>query len=119
MLALLDLSFESFENVAKSYQSGHKDRGAIINHGSHKSSTSFPHPNAFRRSMPQNYSERGAGQMDNIIRKTNVNYDLTFHFPKQPSRSLSSKKSQEDFCHTCHYQCKAVLQTQCKGILAE
>lgn len=113
------MSSESFENVAKPHQSGHKDRGATINHGSHKNSTSFPHPNAFRRSMSQNYSERGAGQMDNIIRKTSVNYDLTFHFQKQPSRSLSTKKSQEDFCHTYHHQCKAVLQTQRKGILAE
>lgn len=28
-------------------------------------------------------SARGAGQMDYIVRKTNMNYDLTFHIQKQ------------------------------------
>lgn len=68
--------------LQKPYQSGHKDKGAIINHGSHKTSTSFTHSNIQKIYIPE-LSARGAGQMDYIVRKTNVNYDLTFHIQKQ------------------------------------
>lgn len=77
-----------------------RTRGAKINHGSHKTNTSFPHSNIFGRSVSQNDSVRGAGQMDYIVRKTKVNYNLSFHFQKQLKRKLSTDKIQ-DLCHTC------------------